>query len=116
MCELLRSTVRRAAVSLTAALLLLLIASLLDDFLVLWKSGARSSVVTCSFVLAAGLCWYLDIINCSTMMSENRPSFINVPGFICESAAACWHNRHESLLHQWIWRARPPDSTSPICT
>jgi len=116
MCELLRSTVRRVAVSLTAALLLLLIASLLDAFLVLQECGGTSSVATSSFVLAAGLCWCLDIMSCSIMMSENRPSFINVPGFICESAVACLYNQNESLLHQWIWRARPPDSTSPICT
>ena len=56
MCELLRSTVRRAAVSLTAALLLLLIASLLDAFLVVSKCGGTSKVATSSFVLAAGLC------------------------------------------------------------
>jgi len=116
MCELLGSTVRRATASLTAALLLLLIAGLLDTFLVLNKCGATLQCWPPGFTLAAGLCWCLDIMNCSIMMSENRPSFIIVPDFICESTVACWHNQHESFLHQWTWRARPPELTDSICT
>ena len=48
-------------------------------------------------------------MNCSIMMCNNRPSFTIVPGFICESAVARWHNQHESFLHQWMWRAQPPE-------
>ena len=48
-------------------------------------------------------------MNCSIMMYNNRPSFTIVPGFICESAVARWHNQHESFLHQWMWRAQPPE-------
>tara|TARA_B100000795_G_scaffold121348_1_gene90343 strand:- start:124 stop:528 length:405 start_codon:yes stop_codon:yes gene_type:complete len=97
-------------------LLLLLIAGLLDTFLVLNKCGATLQCWPPGFTLAAGLCWCLDIMNCSIMMSENRPSFIIVPDFICESTVACWHNQHESFLHQWTWRARPPELTDSICT
>ena len=65
-------------------------------------------------VLAAGLCWSLDIMNCSIMMYNNRPSFTIVPGFICESAVARWHNQHESFLHQWMWRAQPPELAGSV--
>eukprot|EP00964_Phaeocystis_antarctica_P098253 scaffold64301_cov53-Phaeocystis_antarctica.AAC.2 len=27
-------------------------------------------------------------------MSKTQPSSIIVPGFICESVVACWHNQH----------------------
>ena len=48
-------------------------------------------------------------MNCSIMMYNDRPSFTIMPGFICESAVARWHNQHESFLHQWMWRAQPPE-------
>ena len=35
-------------------------------------------------------------MNCSIMMYNDRPSFTIMPGFICESAVARWHNQHES--------------------
>ena len=38
-----------------------------------------------------------------------QSSLIVVPGFICKSVVACWHNQHEGWLHQRVWRAQPPD-------
>uniref|UniRef100_A0A6T7NMI5 Secreted protein n=1 Tax=Phaeocystis antarctica TaxID=33657 RepID=A0A6T7NMI5_9EUKA len=31
------------------------------------------------------------------VMSKTQPSSIIVPGFICESVVACWHNQHREL-------------------
>ena len=85
--------------------------------MLLSQEGTRAAfdlacATTCSCV---GLCWCFEGMDCSIVMSKTQPSSIIVPGFICESVVACWHNQHESLLHQRMWPTQPPDSASWIC-
>ena len=51
-------------------------------------------LATCSCV---GVCWCFEGMDCSIVMSKTQPSSIIVPGFICESVVACWHNQHREL-------------------
>jgi hypothetical protein len=110
------SIVLRATFSPAAALLQLLVVRLLAAFFVLHICGATGHCWPHAAVLAAGLCWCLDVMDCSIVMSETQSSLIIVPGFICKSVVACWHNQHEGWLHQRVWRARPPDLADLSCT
>ena len=95
------SILRRATFSPTAALLQLLVVSLLATFLVFHNCGAtqpHAMLATCS---CAGLCWCFEGMDCSIVMSKTQPSSIVAPSFVCESAVACWHNQARELhLHQ----------------
>ena len=115
-CGLVGSIVLRATFSPAAALLQLLVVRLLAAFFVLHICGATGHCWPHAAVLAAGLCWCLDVMDCSIVMSETQSSLIIVPGFICKSVVACWHNQHEGWLHQRVWRARPPDLADLSCT
>jgi hypothetical protein len=108
-CGLLGSIVLRATFSPAAAQLQLLVVRLLAAFFVLHICGATGHCWPHAAVLAASLCWCLDVMDCSIVMSETQSSLIVVPGFICKSVVACWHNQHEGWLHQRVWRAQPPD-------
>ena len=115
-CGLVGSIVLRATFSPAAALLQLLVVRLLAAFFVLHICGATGHCWPHAAVLAAGLCWCLDVMDCSIVMSETQSSLIIVPGFICKSVVACWHNQHEGWLHQRVWRAQPPDLADFGCT
>jgi len=110
------SIVLRATFSPAAAQLQLLVVRLLAAFFVLHICGATGHCWPHAAVLAAGLCWSLDVMDFSIVMSETQSSLIVVPGFICESVVACWHNQHEGWLHQRVWRAQPPDLADFSCT
>jgi len=46
------------------------------------------------------LCWLVLVLRghgLLIVMSKTQPSSIIVPGFICESVVACWHNQHREL-------------------
>ena len=115
-CGLVGSIVLRATFSPAAAQLQLLVVRLLAAFCVLHICGATGHCWPHAAVLAPGLCWCLDVMDCSIVMSETQSSLIIVPGFICKSVVACWHNQHEGWLHQRVWRAQPPDLADFSCT
>jgi len=123
LCGLVGSIVLRATFSPTAAgwLLELLVVRLLAASCVLHICGATGHCWLHA-ALCAG-CWlvlvprhHLGLLHREFVMSETQSSSIIVPGFICKSVVACWHNQHEGWLHQRVWRARPPDLADVSCT
>ena len=95
------SILRRATFSPTAALLQLHVVSLLATFLVFHDCGAMTNIAMLATCRCAGLCWCFEGMDCFVVVSKTQPSSIIVPGFICESVVACWHNQ-----------AREPPATS----
>ena len=67
-CGLVGSIVLRATFSPAAALLQLLVVRLLAAFFVLHICGATGHCWPHAAVLAAGLCWCLDVMDCSIVL------------------------------------------------
>ena len=75
-CGLVGSIVLRATFSPAAAQLQLLVVRLLAAFFVLHICGATGHCWPHAAVLAAGLCWSLDVMDCSIVMSETQSSLL----------------------------------------
>ena len=93
------SILRRATFSPTAALLQLLVVSLLATFLVFHNCGATTNIAMLATCRCAGLCWGFEGMDCFIVQvpKTHEPSSVIVPSFICESVVACWHNRAREL-------------------
>ena len=78
----------------------------------LWRNGPLLATCSC-----AG-CWLVLEPRRHGLLDRDvrQSSLIVVPGFICKSVVACWHNQHEGWLHQRVWRAQPPDLADFSCT
>jgi len=81
----------RATFSPTAALLQLLVVSLLAIFLVFHICGAKRMSRSQAPMLAAGWCWCLSVVNGSIVVLLAQPSSLVVLVLVCEVGCAGWH-------------------------